>query len=294
MSQLMTKERVVTGKTRVAGILGWPVEHTLSPAMHNGEFERLGLDWVYVAFPVDPENLESAFNGLSLSGIAGLNITIPHKQKIMALLDEISDEAQSIGAVNTVKFENGRAIGYNTDVHGWAEDIQQDILIQNSSVCILGAGGAGRALGVGAALAGARSVLVLNRSRENADAVCDILVEQFPEVDFVCTLFDSDDAREQFQACEIIVNATPVGMTSKPGLPIPADWLSPNQYIYDTIYVPAETELMKAARRKGCPVRGGLGMLARQGARAFEIWTGKKPDVDRMESTLRRILSGKD
>lgn len=283
----------LTGHTRVVGVIGFPVEHSLSPAMHNAEFERLQLDWVYVPFPVHPEKIEAALRGLAAAGVTGINVTIPHKQAVIALLDEVTTEARAIGAVNTIRFESdGRLKGYNTDAPGWVDDIQQDILLSDSTVAILGAGGASRALCIGAAGAGAKSICIFNRTVETAQAVSESLQEQFPAVRFEWAPLDSDDERERFLKCEIIVNATSLGMASNPGMPVPVDWLHDNQYVYDTIYTPAETELLKAARQRGCAVRNGTGMLARQGALSFEIWTGQRPDPERMETVIRRHLTG--
>jgi shikimate dehydrogenase len=262
--------------------------------MHNGEFDRLGLDFVYVPYGVDPANLEQAVRGLATLGVTGFNITIPHKQKILPLLDEVAAEAVVVGAVNTVRIVNGRTIGTNTDVQGWTEDIQQDILLQGSHVCVLGAGGASRAICVAAALAGAKSVFIHNRTVETANLLADTLRAQFPNTEFTFSCTDERECQAQFGACEIIVNTTPVGMAAKPGVPVPIEWINEHQYVYDTIYTPAETELLRAAQRKGCPTRNGLGMLARQGALAFEIWTGVKPDVSRMETTLRKALSNQE
>jgi shikimate dehydrogenase len=290
----MSAHRNVTGRTKVVGVIGWPVDHSLSPPMHNGEFERLGLDFVYVPYAVDPANLEQAVRGLATLGVTGFNITIPHKQKILPLLDEVAPEAVVVGAVNTVRIENGRTFGTNTDVQGWTNDIQQDILLQGSHVCVLGAGGASRAICVASALAGAKSVFIHNRTVETANLLADALREQFPDTQFTFSCADEESCRRQFAACDIIVNTTPVGMAAKPGIPVSADWLSEHQYVYDTIYTPAETELLRAAQRKGCPTRNGLGMLARQGALAFAIWTGVKPDVNRMEASLRKALNNQD
>ncbi len=284
--------RSFTGKTHVVGVIGWPVEHSLSPAMHNAEMERLGLDWVYVPLAVSPDNLETALRGLAALGVAGVNVTIPHKQAVMPLLDEITPEAQAIGAVNTIRFDaEGRSTGYNTDAPGWAADIQQDILLAGASVCIVGAGGAARAMCVGAAGANAKQICILNRTPETAAEMSESLQARFPEVEFSSFALNGDGQRERFNSFEIVVNATSVGMDSNPGVPIPPDWLNENQYVYDTIYTPPETELLKAARSRGCAVRSGAGMLARQGALSFEIWTGTKPDADRMESIVRRHFS---
>lgn len=286
----MSTSRNITGKTKVLAILGHPVEHSLSPAMQNAEFERLNLDFVYVPAQVAPENLEVSIRGLVAAGIVGFNITIPHKQAVLPLLDEVSDDARLVGAVNTVKVENGRLIGYNTDIDGWVRDIQEDILLDRSAVCVVGAGGAARAIAVGAIKAGASRLFLCGRNGNTIAPLADDLKQKLPDADITWAATDDPACSEQVAACDIIVNTTPLGMESTPGIPLPADWLHENQYVYDAIYVPAETELMRAARLKGCAYKGGLGMLAYQGAVAFEIWTGAEPDVERMKAVLRRML----
>jgi shikimate dehydrogenase len=287
----LSSSRNITGRTRVVAVLGYPVEHSLSPVMHNLEFERLGLDYVYVPAAIKPDNLETAVKGLVAAGVVGMNVTIPHKQAVIPLLDSISEDAKMVGAVNTIKVEDGKLNGFNTDIDGWVRDIQEDILLERSKVCIVGAGGAARAVAVGAIRAGASRLFLCGRNPDTLSGLAGVLKERLPDADIEWGRLDDADCRATVGNCDIVVNTTPVGMESTPGMPLPADWLNENQYYYDTIYNPAETELMRAAREEGCAVRGGLGMLAYQGAVAFEIWTGQEPDVDRMKSTLRRALS---
>ena len=286
----MSTSRNITGRTRVLAILGYPVEHSLSPAMQNSEFERLGLDYVYIPAPVAPENLETSIRGLVAAGVAGFNITIPHKQAVLPLLDEVSDDARQVGAVNTIKVVDGKLQGYNTDIDGWVRDIQEEILLERSSVCIVGAGGAARAVAVGALKAGASRLFLCGRNRDTVEELHRFLQEKMPDASISSMALDDADCRKELSGCDIVVNTTPVGMDSTPGMPFSAEWLNENQYVYDAIYVPAETELLRQARMKGCAVKNGLGMLAYQGAVAFEIWTGETPDVERMKSTLRRLL----
>lgn len=287
----MSSSRNITGSTKVVAILGFPVDHSLSPAMHNLEFERLGLDYVYVPASTRPENLEVSLMGLVAAGVVGMNVTIPHKQAVIPLLDSISDDAKLVGAVNTIKVVDGRLLGYNTDIDGWVRDIQEDILLERNAVCILGAGGAARAVAVGALASGASRLFICGRNPDTVSALASDLQSRIPDADISWRHLDDPECRAEVAACDIVVNTTPVGMETTLGMPIPPEWLSENQYYYDTIYNPAETELMRMARQKGCAVRNGLGMLAYQGAVAFEIWTGEEPDVDRMKSILRRLLA---
>ncbi len=282
---------MISAKTQMVGIIGYPVKHSLSPAMHNAEFRELGLDYVYLAWEVAGTALGDAVRGLQSLGAVGFNVTVPYKQAVVTHLDSLAEEAKLIGAVNTVRFEDGRAMGYNTDADGWREDIEGEISLRGAIVCIIGAGGAARAVAVGACQGGAAGVVVCNRRRETAEALCELLRHFFPHVDVRCSSLCGDACRELVRSAEIVVNATPVGMASKGGTPVPAQWLLPKHFVYDTIYAPAETELLREARERGCRVRNGIGMLVRQGAKAFELWTGVKPDPARMEKAVRAALA---
>lgn len=281
----------VRASTRMVGILGWPVRHSLSPVMHNSEFRRLGLDYVYLAWEVSREFLEQAARGLRALGAAGYNVTIPHKQAIVTCLDELSTEAKMIGAVNVVCLKDGRAIGYNTDAAGWRDDIEQDLSLAGRSLFLIGAGGAARAVAVGACLAGVRHIVICNRRYETAEALAEVLHHHFPKLQVECAGPTSGDCHQRIRECDVIVNATPVGMAGHGGSPIPPEWLAPTHYVYDTVYTPPETPLLKAARERGCKTRNGIGMLVRQGARAFRLWTGVEPDVTEMEKALVRALT---
>lgn len=287
----MSTARNITGKTQVLAVLGYPVEHSLSPAMQNAEFERLGLDYVYIPALVSPDNLEVCIRGLVAAGVVGFNVTIPHKQAVMQFLDEVSDDAALVGAVNTIKVVDGKLHGYNTDINGWVRDVQEDILLERSSVCLIGAGGAARAVAVGALKSGASRLFLCGRNPDTVAELGNTLRTKMPDAEICWKALDDPDCRADVAGCDIVVNTTPVGMDSTPGMPISSDWLTEHQYFYDTIYTPPETELLRVARQKGSATRNGLGMLAYQGAVAFEIWTGQSPDVDRMKSILRRILS---
>lgn len=280
----------ISAHTRMVGIIGYPVRHSLSPIMHNAEFRRLGLDLVYLAWEVHPESLPAAVHGLKALGAVGFNVTVPHKQAVVTELDELHEQAKAIGAVNAVRFENGKAVGYNTDADGWREDIEQEISLRGASLAIIGAGGAARAVAVGACLGGAAKIVLCNRRFETAESLGELLHHFFPHVDVQWSSLCGDRCRELVRASQIVVNATPVGMAGKGGTPIPTEWLTPEQYVYDTVYTPAETQLLREARQRGCRVRNGLGMLVRQGAKAFELWTGVAPDPDAMLRSVQNAL----
>lgn len=275
----------------MVGIIGYPVSHSLSPAMHNTEFSHLDLDFVYLAWEVAPGHVPEAVRGLRVLGAVGFNVTVPHKQSVVAELDCLSEEAKQIGAVNCVRFEGGRSVGYNTDADGWREDVEQVLALKGLSVCVVGAGGAARAVAIGACRAGVASLVICNRRFENAEALGELVQHFFPAVEVKWSSLCGEDCRRLLRSCQVVVNATPVGMSGKGGVPIPPEWLMPGQFVYDTIYTPAETELLRQARARGCRTRNGIGMLVRQGARAFELWTGHKPDLSRMETTVRQALA---
>ncbi|MCX7626139.1 MAG: shikimate dehydrogenase [Candidatus Sumerlaeaceae bacterium] len=281
----------INAHTRMIGIIGYPVRHSLSPLMHNAEFRRLGLNLVYLAWEVAQPALPLAIRGLRALGAVGFNVTVPHKQAVVAELDELSEEAKVIGAVNTVRFENGRAVGYNTDAEGWREDAELEVPLKGATVSIIGAGGAARAVAVGACQAGAAKLIICNRRFETAETLGELIAHFFPHVQVSWSSLCGDRCRELIRSSQIVINATPIGMADKGGTPIPTEWLIEGQFVYDTIYTPAETQLLREARQRGCRVRNGIGMLVRQGAKAFELWTGLKPDIQSMIATVEHALS---
>ncbi|MEI7635491.1 MAG: shikimate dehydrogenase [bacterium] len=278
----------ITAQTRLTGLIGHPVAHSLSPAMHNTEFERLGLNYIYMAWDVAPGLVGNAVNGLVALNAAGFNVTIPHKQCVMQFLDEISPDALLIGAVNTVTIIGGKTCGCNTDAQGWLDDISQDISLAGRTICVLGAGGAARAVCAASGRAGVRKILIgcQPSDAKPSEDLASGMASHFRKLDREWMSFDNPAFPAALRECDIVVNATPVGMER--GTPIPPMWLCAKHYVYDVIYNRGETELLSHARKLGCATRNGLGMLARQGARAFELWTAVKPDACRMEEILRR------
>jgi shikimate dehydrogenase len=282
----------INGHTRLTGILGWPVGHSLSPAMHNAEFARLNLNWVYVPLGVEPNHLATAVRGLAAAGFAGFNVTIPHKQAVLPLMDDLTVQARQIGAVNTVRIMQDRLLGMNTDADGWAQDCSQLIALKGIRVAIAGAGGAARAVAVAAAHAGVSSVAIINRTLSSAEHLAKLLQEQFPGLEVLAGPREEDGpGRDMVAAADLLVNTTPLGMGAPDdSLAVPASWLRRDLAVYDTVYTPAMTATLRVAAALGAPYRGGLGMLARQGALSFEAWTGIQPSVEAMENTLRQKL----
>jgi len=254
-------------------VLGDPVAHSLSPVMHNRAFAHLGLNAVYLAFRVT--DLEAAIGGLRALDIRGASITLPHKSRVMAYLDDIDPVAAEIGAVNTIINEKGRLIGKNSDVFGAVAALRDKTDPAAKKVLILGAGGAARAVGYGVRSAGFR-VTIANRSPEAGAALAaDLEADFLPLADAIPDHFD------------ILINTTPVGMHPAHAVsPIPDDSLSADMVVMDIIYNPLETRLLKAAGRAGCRTIDGLAMFVNQGARQFEWWTGREAPVNLMRQVV--------
>ena len=254
------------GSTRVVGIIGDPVTHSRSPAIHNAAFAALGLDWVYVAFPV-PRGLGAAAVGsVRTLGLAGLNVTMPHKSAAADACDDLSEAAGALGSVNTVVNHDGLLFGDSTDGAGLLGALADEgVDVTGAGVLVLGAGGAARAIVHALGTAGARVTIAARRPEAGAHAAR--LAPDTHVVDFG----DLDDA---VHAANVIVNATPIGMDGEPP-PFAVEALLPSQFVYDTVYHPSPTPLLEAAAARGVPHAGGLGMLVHQAALAFTLWTGE-------------------
>lgn len=268
-----------------AGVLGWPLEHSLSPAIHNAAFRRLGLDWVYLPFAVPPEELAAAVQGLRALGSVGVNVTMPHKEAIVELLDDVSGDAHSIGAVNTVQNVGGRLIGHNTDVDGFLAFASDDagLALEGSRCLVIGAGGAARAIAYALDRARASRVAVAARRTEQARSVLAIIDQaEKAEVEW-------SQLPEEATGFDVIVNATPLGMAGHD--PLPSLSLMQGQAVVDLIYDPPETPLVEAAKRTGGAGWGGLGMLVHQAAASLRIWTGQEAPTEAMSVAALHALS---
>lgn len=279
----------IKGSTNIVGLIGHPVEHSFSPPMHNAAFEELGMDWAYVAFDVNPNNLKSAIEGAKSLSIKGFNVTIPHKINVMDYLEEIDEVASLIGAVNTIDFSNMK--GYNTDGIGAVKAIEEVTSIKNSNVVVAGAGGASRAISFYIAKYGADSLTILNRNIQKAqDLSRDVkgsdLIDEVASDSISNISSYLDDA-------DILIDTTPLGM--HPHIndePIAiAENMHEDLTVFDAVYNPNETVLLKEAIKAGAKPVYGIKMLLYQGAESFEIWTGKKAPVDVMEEALKKTLN---
>jgi len=268
----------ITGKTKITGIFGYPVEHTLSPAMHNAAFKALGLDYCYVPFQVTPEHLRDAVKAIRALNLCGVNVTVPHKEKVLPLLDEIHEEASFIGAVNTIVNRQGKLTGYNTDGKGFIKVLAESrISLADKNILIIGAGGASRALSYYLCQE-SKTVQIYNRTRKRAHKLVKDLTRLCSNVSLCDNIFYIKDFH-------MIINATPVGLNNEDPSPLDISLLKKNQIICDLIY--KKTRLLKEAFRKGCKVIDGSGMLLWQGMLAFELWTGKKPPAEVMRNALK-------
>ncbi|MDO8567308.1 MAG: shikimate dehydrogenase [Dehalococcoidales bacterium] len=284
---------VISGKTTVCGIIGDPVEHSMSPVMHNAAFGRLGMDFVYVPFHVKKEALVRAVAGIRGLNIRGVNVTIPHKVAIMGLLDKIDPLAEKIGAVNTVVNDDGVLTGYNTDATGFfGVLLENGITVENKNVVIIGAGGVSRAVAFILGERGAK-LTILNRNVERANELGRRISELFGEVK-VLELNEGNMAAA-LEKADILVNATSVGMhPSVSDSPITAKLLRRGLTVCDLVYNPIETKLLKEAKAAGAPTIGGLDMLVWQGALAFEKWTGRKAPIALMKKQALKSLTHED
>jgi len=281
----------ISGKTRVCGIIGDPVEHSLSPVMHNAAFEELNLDFVYVAFRVRREELRDAITGARSLNILGLNVTMPHKNAVMRYLDETDSTARSIGAANTILNDQGRLIGYDTDGIGALNALKEnDITPNGKKLLLLGAGGAGKAIAFHAAQE-AEELVILNRTLQKAKNLAEVLRKEFNKKINGNTL-STETIEEELKDANILVNATSVGMhpdTDKSL--VPSSLLRPDLCVMDIVYNPIETKLAKDAKAVGAKVVSGIEMLVYQGAASFEIWTNRSAPVKVMKQAVLNKLS---
>lgn len=281
--------------TRV-GLLGWPVGHSRSPAMHNAAFQALGLNWEYLLLPVPPERLGDAIRGLRALGFAGANVTVPHKQAAMSCLDTVTIEARAIGAVNTIVNHGGALTGYNTDALGFLRALRDaGFDARGCRALVLGAGGAARAV-VYALLAARARVTIANRTIARGRGLADEIGALF-HARVVVVPLDTPVLARALRDCDLLVNTTSVGM-ARPGKPEPLGSpldeeleLRADMVVNDLVYAPLETPLLRRARAAGARVVDGLGMLVHQGAAAFELWTGHKPSLDLMRVAALQVTA---
>ena len=278
---------MITGKTNVVGIIGDPVEHSLSPLMHNAAFTHLNLDYVYVPYHVKKDALNNGIIGAKSLKIKGLNVTIPHKTEVIKHLDSLDKPAELIGAVNTIKFDDDHAKGYNTDGIGAVKAIEEVSSVKNKKIVILGAGGAARAISFQILIDGADSLVIANRTLEKAEqlqkSITAKLNANIESIDL------GENLKKELSDADILINTTPIGMypniDQKPL--VNSEIMHEELICNDIVYNPLKTGLLKEAEICGAKAVSGLKMLIYQGMESFRIWTGVTPPLKVFEDALK-------
>jgi len=274
----------------IYGVIGWPIKHSLSPAMHNAAFRALGIDAKYKLFEVRPEGLEDFI--LAKKDAAGFNVTVPHKEKCMALLDSIDPLAASIGAVNTIVIKSGKLTGYNTDSLGFIAVLEKNLEfdVKGKSVFVLGSGGASRAVSFSLAAAGAKKIILTDLFLDKVKSLAENVRKFYPGCK-VNILEPKKIYREaDLSGIDLLVNATPVGLKESDPVLFDKGVFRKGLAVYDLVYNPEKTKLVKLAEDSGLKASGGLGMLLYQGAESFRLWTGRKAPVEAMRKALRSTM----
>ncbi|MGN1321576.1 MAG: shikimate dehydrogenase [Methanosphaera sp.] len=281
---------MITGKTLITGVIGHPIEHSFSPPMHNNAYKLMNMDYKYVPFHVQPENIEHVITAAKTLNIQGLNVTIPYKTEIIPYLDQIDETARKINAVNTISFKDGIAKGYNTDGMGAVKSIKEYTSLKDKNVLVIGAGGASKAIAFTLINEDINTLTIANRSKDNANNLISNLRNQtnFMNISYQ----DIKDTNEIISEMDIIINTTPIGMYPNHNVepPIEVNNIVAEQTVMDIIYNPLETELLKQAKLRGAQTIPGTKMLINQGITAFEIFTGKTPSYESFEEPLLASL----
>lgn len=281
-----------TVTTKLVILLGNPLGHSVSPPMHNRVFETLGMDYCYLPVEVNDENLQKVFTGLVQMNVAGFNVTIPHKIRIMDYLDELDPLAATIGAVNTICIRGGKTIGYNTDGEGFVRSLEEEAKTEakGKRFFLLGCGGAARAIGMTLAFKGAEKIILCNRTAEKAQNLAGEINQKIRNCAEVVP-HNQSDQHQALQKCDAMINSTSLGMhPDEHVLPIDKSLLRPELIVADIVYNPLITSLLQSARELGCTIVPGLGMLIYQGAAAFTLWTGTEPVISEMSEVAYSLM----
>ena len=283
----------ISGKTKICGVIGNPIQHTLSPTIQNAAFNHLNLDFIFLAFKVRPAELEMAIQGMRSLGIHGLNVTMPHKNKVINYLDEIDSTVESLNSANTIVNKKGRLLGFSTDGIGAVKALQENgVDLSSSKVVLLGAGGAGRAIAFSIADK-VKDLIVLNRDIKKVKNLELDLKLKFDKNIHYETL-SQDSIQKNLRSSDLLINATNVGMGPNSKLSIvDPKLLKSDLTVMDIVYNPLETKLLSDAKIVGAKTINGLEMLIYQGAASFELWTGRKAPIEIMKLATLKQLSNK-
>ncbi len=283
----------ITGKTKLLGLIGTPVEHSKSPEMYNYCFDKFGLDYAYLAFDISIDKTKEAIDALKMVGFRGANVTMPCKQEALKYMDELTPAAKAIGAVNTIVNDNGKLTGYNTDGMGYTRNLERSgVTVKGKKIVLLGGGGAASAIATQAALEGAAKISIFNLKDAfwgSLEKTVERIAEAVPECEFSLNdLADKELLKEFIDDADILSNATKVGMApnDKATLIEDTSWFRKDLVVTDAVYAPPKTRFLKEAEAAGCTVCSGLGMLLCQGAEAFRLYTGEQMPIDEIRELL--------
>lgn len=284
-----------TVDTKLVILLGNPLGHSVSPAMHNRVFEKLAMDYCYLPVPVSPENLRDVFRGLIKMNVVGFNVTIPHKIAIMEFLDALDPLAATIGAVNTIRVTDGKTTGYNTDGEGFIRSLEEQtkLSVQGKRILLLGCGGAARAIAMTLAFRGVEKIFISNRTVAKAEALAAEINSKLGDC-AEALMPGPGRLAEIITGCDFLVNSTSLGMRPREEeLPLAPELLAGHLVVADIVYNPLMTRLLKTAEAKGCRIVEGLGMLIYQGAAAFKLWTGIEPLIPEMAEVAYAMVTAR-
>lgn len=289
----MSVKNFVTARTKILCVIGHPIEHSMSPIMHNAAIQDLGLDYLYVAFDVPPNKLKEALKGLKTLNIKGINVTLPHKENAIKFIDKVDEIAQKIGAINTIKNEDSFLIGRNTDAEGANKALlDAGCEITGKNIVIIGAGGAAKAISYSLA-SDTKKITIINRTEDRAKKLVNELKSRMG-LNIENKKYSEILLREEIGNADILINATPVGMFPTIDIsPVSKKILHGDLFVFDLIYNPLETQLIKDSKEIGCQTLSGLDMLVNQGALAFEWWTNRKPNLELMKLKIIKYLGMK-
>ena len=282
----------IDGESQLVGILGYPVDYTLSPAIHNAAFDALGMNWVYLPLRVPPGEVEQAVAGLRSLGFRGFNVTIPHKVEVARYLDGLREEAETLQAVNTVVNAGGELLGYNTDVEGFKSFLAEEgIRVEHAAVLLVGAGGASRAVALAVAQERAARIYIANRTEEKALQLAGMLKGVTSTTEISVRTFNYEGLRV-LEECDLVINCTPLGGAGSEELPLDYEVFTVEKWAVDLKYGARETAFLREASARGAKTADGGGMLVHQAAASFKLWTGQSPPLDSMREAYRYSLGG--
>jgi shikimate dehydrogenase len=287
----------VTGATELLGVIGYPISHSFSPVMHNAALRHLGLNHIYVPMEIKPQNLEAAIKGLCALGFKGVNVTLPFKEAVIPYMNKLSTRAATVGSVNTIVIHSdGTTTGYNSDGLGFSMAMKEDLKFScvDKKVVIMGTGGACRAISMEVALSGAGKIVIAGRNLHKAQILIDRIKQYYPSIESIATDMNFPDFQQKVQDCDLLINATSMGLRPEDPLLVNPDWLTSKTHVFDSIYNPLETPLLREARKKGCPAANGLTMLIGQGAASFNVWLDINPPIDVMRKAILDYLNLKE